>query len=80
MNHAPPPARILHSMEIEQVAPKKPNFLLVLILFGAALLVIFLLALIFLHFDKRHLGLRHKDAHPTSVLVLPWPTLPARTA
>jgi hypothetical protein len=58
-------------MQIEQIAPKKPNFLLILILFGSSILIIFLLALIFLHFDKRHLGLRHNDAHPSSRLVLP---------
>jgi len=58
-------------MEIEQIAPKKPNFLLVVLLAGAAILVFFALALSFLEIDKGHLSLRHHSAHPTSQLVLP---------
>ena len=64
-------------MEIEQHNPEKPNFLLILILFCASILVIFLLAYLFLRFDGKHLSLRHHDAHPTSHLVLP--THPAST-
>ena len=58
-------------MDIEQLPPKKPNFSLILILFCASLLVLFLLACLFLRFDGKHLRLRHHDANPTSQLILP---------
>jgi hypothetical protein len=58
-------------MEIEQVAPKRPNFALILILFCVTLLVILALAYLFLHSDRSHLDLRHHSAHPTSRLVVP---------
>lgn len=58
-------------MEIEQINGKKPNFLLVLILFCATILGMFVLAYIFLHFDGKHITFRHHDAHPTSRLILP---------
>jgi hypothetical protein len=58
-------------MEIEQTLPKKPNFLLVLGLFCATILVVFALALIFLEVDGGHISLRHHTSHPTSQLVLP---------
>jgi hypothetical protein len=61
-------------MEIEQLPPKQPNFLLVVILFGAALIVIFILAILFIGFDGNHLTFRHHRAHPTSQLVLPQPS------
>jgi len=60
-------------MEIEQRDPEQPNFLLVVILFGATLLVVFVLALIFLRFDGKHITFRHRRAHPTSQLVYPFP-------
>ncbi len=60
-------------MEIEQRPPNQPNFLLVVILFGAALVVIFILAIFFVHFDGRHLTFGRRHAHPTSQLVLPAP-------
>jgi hypothetical protein len=58
-------------MEIEQLPPKQPNFLLVVILFGVTLLVIFVLAWLFVSFDGKHLTFRHHRAHPTSQLILP---------
>jgi len=58
-------------MEIEQTLPKKPNFLLVLGLFCATILVVFALALIFLEVDGGHISLRHHTSHPTSQLVPP---------
>jgi len=58
-------------MEIEQILPKKPNFLLILGLFCVTILVIFALALTFLDVEKGHLSLRHHDQHPTSRLVSP---------
>ncbi len=61
-------------MDIEQLPPNQPNFLLVVILFGAALVVIFLLAIFFVHFDGKHLTFRHHHANPTSQLVLPMPS------
>jgi len=67
-------------MEIEQTSPKQPNFLLVVILFGVTILVVFVLALFFVHFDGKHLTFRHHPAHPTSHLVLPAPANQASTA
>jgi hypothetical protein len=58
-------------MEIEQLPPKQPNFLLVVLLSAAVLLVIFILAYLFIHFDGGHLTFHHHRAHPTSQLVLP---------
>jgi hypothetical protein len=58
-------------MEIEQLPPKQPNFLLVVLLAAAALLVLFILAYLFVDFDGRHLTFHHHRAHPTSQLVLP---------
>jgi hypothetical protein len=60
-------------MEIEQHAPNGPNFLLVVLLACGTILVIFVLALFFVHFDGKHLTFRHHSAHPTSQLVLPAP-------
>jgi hypothetical protein len=60
-------------MQLEQLPPNKPNFLLVVLLSGAALIVIFLLAYLFVNFDGKHLTFRHHPAHPTSQLVLPTP-------
>jgi hypothetical protein len=53
-------------MNIEQEPPNKPNFLLVLILFGVAILVIFIGAIIVLHSDH-HLVPR---AHSTTALAV----------
>jgi hypothetical protein len=58
-------------MEIEQTLPKKPNFLLILILFCVTILVIFVLALTFLDVEGGHIHLRHRDRHPTSQLTFP---------
>jgi hypothetical protein len=58
-------------MQVEQLPPNKPNFLLILILFCASLLVIFVIAWFFLDFNSGHLGLRHHTHHPTSQLALP---------
>jgi hypothetical protein len=69
--------RILLPMDIEQLPPNKPNFLLVVILSGVVLIAIFILAYFFVSFDGNHLTFRHHSAHPTSQLVLPAP--PPRT-
>jgi len=42
-------------MEIEQRPPNGPNFLLVVLLFGAAILVIFVIAIFVLHVDWHHI-------------------------
>jgi hypothetical protein len=70
---APPGQRISLPMEIEQLPPHKPNFLLILILFGVAILVIFVVAYFFVDFDGKHLTFRHHSAHPTSHLIVPAP-------
>jgi flagellar basal body-associated protein FliL len=64
-------------MEIEQINPRKPNFLLVVILSGITILILFVLALFFIHFDGKHLTFRHHSAHPTSQLRQPAPDITA---
>ena len=61
---------------LEQEPPNKPNFLLVVILFGAALIVIFLLALLVLHLAGGRFGRHTFRKNPTSQLVLPSTPLP----
>jgi hypothetical protein len=58
-------------MEIEQTRPNKPNFLAVVLLACAAILVIFVLAYLFVDHEGGHLNLRHHRGHPTSQLALP---------
>jgi hypothetical protein len=64
-------------MEIEQTRPNKPNFLLIVILFCATILVIFVLAYFFVDFEGGHLNFRRHHAHPTSQLILPAATTTA---
>jgi hypothetical protein len=64
-------------MEIEQLPPKQPSFLLVVILFCVTLLVVFVLAVLFVRFDGKHLTFQHHHAHPTSQLILPTHTGPS---
>jgi hypothetical protein len=47
-------------MELEQKPPNRPNFMLVVILSGVAMLMIFALALVFVHVEngRLHFGLR----------------------
>ena len=42
-------------MDIEQLPPKKPNFLLILILFGVTILVILVGAYFFMHREAGHM-------------------------
>jgi ABC-type uncharacterized transport system permease subunit len=58
-------------MQVEQLPPNKPNFLLILILFCVSILVVFLVAWLFLRTNSGHLGLRHTTKEPHSQLVLP---------
>jgi len=68
-------------MEIEQTRPNKPNFLLIVILFCATILVIFVLAYFFVDFEGGHLTFKSRRAHPTSQLILPAaPNSPAGTS
>jgi hypothetical protein len=64
-------------MEIEQLPPKQPNFLLIVALSALALVVIFILAYLFVRFDGRHLTFHHHPAHPTSQLLLPGSSTPS---
>lgn len=58
-------------MEIEQRPPNRPNFLLVVLLFGAAILVVFVLAYVVLHFGNKHVVPDGNNPHPNAALVLP---------
>ena len=60
----------LKHIQLEQLPPNQPNFLMIVLLFGAALIVIFILAIFFLHLDRNKL-FRHHPPHSTSQLVLP---------
>lgn len=65
-------------MNVDQLPPNKPNFLLILVLFGVTIIVVFVLAWIFIRGDSNHLGLMHRSHHPTSEMVLPHsPTSPS---
>jgi hypothetical protein len=66
-----PQDRIASSMNIEQVRPNKPNFLLIVLLSGATILILFVLAYFFVDFEAGHLTFRSHARHPTSMLVLP---------
>ena len=58
-------------MKLEQQPPNKPNFLLVVLISGAAILVLFVIALFVLHVDRRALMHGSFRRVPTSQLVLP---------
>jgi hypothetical protein len=56
--------------ELFEIAPKKPNFTLIMVLTGATLLVLFLAAYVLLTADgRRLLPKTHQDPHPTSFVV-----------
>jgi hypothetical protein len=54
--------------------PKGPNFLLIVILFGVAIILIFIAAYIFLLGGGKHVIPGKHAPHPTSQLVLPAAT------
>jgi hypothetical protein len=58
---------------IEQEPPNKPNFLLVVLLFAATIIIVFLVAYFVLDWRGAHLVPKHHDKHPSSRLVLPLP-------
>jgi|HubBroStandDraft_5_1064220.scaffolds.fasta_scaffold199020_2 hypothetical protein len=60
----------LEHIQVEQLPPNQPSFLTVVLLFAAALIVIFILAIFVLHLDRGRLFGRHTQ-HPTSQLILP---------
>jgi hypothetical protein len=60
------------SDEIFETAPRKPNFLLILILSGVTLIVLFAAALLLLtDSGKKLLPKLHPDHEPTSFLLQP---------
>jgi hypothetical protein len=61
-------------MEIEQRPPNQPKFLLIVLLFAASLIVIFIIAYFLLDWDAGGLLPKHHPRHPTSQLVLPGPS------
>jgi tellurite resistance protein TehA-like permease len=63
--------------DIEQVRPNKPNFLLVVLLSGATLVVLFVIAYFVLHWEGTRLVPKHHSKNPTSQLVLPATPRPA---
>jgi len=58
---------------LEQEPPERPNFFLVVILFGATIIIVFLVAYFVLDWGGTRLVPRHHDKHPSSRLVLPLP-------
>jgi hypothetical protein len=60
----------LKHIQLEQLPPNQPSFLTVVLLFAAALIVIFILSIFFLHLDRGKL-FRRSHPHPTSQLILP---------
>ena len=59
------------SASIYEKAPKGPNFLLIVILSGVAMLLVFLAALFFLHRDSKKMIPHGPNPEPNSRLVLP---------
>jgi hypothetical protein len=58
---------------LEQEPPNKPNFLLVVLLFAATIIIVFLVAYFVLDWRGTKLIPKHYDKHPSSRLVLPLP-------
>ena len=61
---------------IEQQRPHKPSFLLVVMLFAATIIIVFILAIVFLHLGGNKLGSHSVRKSPTSQLVRPKSTSP----
>jgi hypothetical protein len=62
--------------DFEETRPNEPNFLLVVGLFCATILIVFVVAYAFVDFEGGHLTFRHHRAHPTSELRLPGAEAP----
>ena len=58
-------------MQIEEKAPNKPNFPLIVVLFGVTIAIIFVVVLFALHWDGHHFVRHHEAKHATSQLRLP---------
>jgi hypothetical protein len=58
-------------MDINDYPPNKPNFGLIVALFCATLLVVFVLAYFFVRIDGNHLTFKHHSPEPHSLLILP---------
>jgi hypothetical protein len=58
---------------LEQEPPERPNFLLVVLLFGATIIVVFVVAYFVLHWRGARIVPKHFNKHPTSRLVMPLP-------
>ena len=58
-------------MQIEQYPPNKPNFLLVVLLACAVLLIFFVLAYFFIDFEGGHIKIRRRHVNPNAWLILP---------
>jgi hypothetical protein len=58
-------------MEIEEVRPNKPNFPLIVALSVVVIGIVFVIALLVLHLEGKHLLPHRPDKHPTSELRLP---------
>jgi len=65
----------LQNVKLEQQPPNKPSFLLVVLLSGAAIIVIFLIAYFVLDLGNTGIVPKRKPNHPTSQLVLPAPDI-----
>jgi len=60
----------LKHIQLEQLPPNKPSFLLVVLLFAATIIIVFIIAIFFLHLDRGRL-FHHSTKHSTSQLILP---------
>lgn len=63
----------LENIKLEQEPPNRPSFLLVVLLSGAAIIVIFLIAYFVLDLGNSGLVPKHHYKDPTSLLVMPAP-------
>jgi hypothetical protein len=68
------------TLQIEQYPPNKPNFLLVVLLACAVLLVFFVLAYLFVDFEGGHIHIRHRHANPNAWLLRPANNSSARAS
>jgi hypothetical protein len=61
-------------MDIEQLPPNKPKFLRILFIFCGTIIVIFAVALAFLHFDRRHITFNSTLPNHTQLTTAQHPT------
>jgi len=58
-------------MDIEQLPPNKPNFLLIVLMSVGVLLLLFVVAYFTVRWDGQHLTFRHHSAEPHSQVIMP---------